>query len=1219
MGIPFLSSRKGIPVYIKRALVYLLAFNVADAKYPNAIGDQDRAAAGGEVFPGRALAFDGLDQCAYVADNGALDVNQASTDFCISGKIKTGSDITTLQHLFGKGSATSISGKYGFFISVGNLYFFRQTSDGYASYIDNITLAVNTEYHLTARIDLSGSKVYLYIDNVLQNAGGTAYVGAFATLSNVYEFVLGAQNGVIGSGYQDYADITIRDVRIYHKDVTSAANLASLQKGEALGDEVAWWFCEGTDLLEVHDSGGTGYHMTAANFDSTSFVEGNWQSLYNKYGYAVNVTGPEMATGWNTAAWWDFVGATWSFNEGVYAEASGGINGCSKASFWTVGKKYRITYTTEDVSGGTLNVPYDGSFVSLQASSSKTDSTIYTPAADAMWIYSLSFIGKLTATSIQAYYDTAIPPDMSTLVNGVPTHDIFGNELTFAGQAQYPAIARDRSCFIGDGVAYWDMTNDITIDRTADSTISFKCKVDNLVDYFWILGNQSEQAFKFLAFIVERLQLETNTNTDSARTVTGVPGDTDWHEWVVRINNSVVSMTKDGVALSMDDSSISDDVTFNRLFGGTTLYYLQGNAEYLTITQAGVVTADWQFVEGQGNTVYDVSGNSNHLTGVNVANNNWGVIDTPTEDYLAEHGANFARAYNGVDDYHSNPVSNYLGSATSGSVKAFVYVDSTTKYVLTSADSASGIVNINFMVVNSKPRILVKGGFTNQINADNALSDGWHLIEWGSTGSAYFVNVDDVSVAISVGSGADDGKWFDTVAGRDDVSIGAVLDSSPTYGDGQVMWVKVDDGVNGDWYYNPVDDTFTDRSALGLTMTASGSDTEQRIVPALSDKSADAVGQVIQYKQGGKNLIPYTYLSAPEVWEIYAADQEVRYGPNMTVNGTFDTDTDWVKQSTWTIANGKATYDKTFNYYIEQDQVLTTGKRYVAHFDILDLTTGTAMLAFTNQTGAVLWGAGYISYSLGSHEISFTSLEDATKFRIYGHTASGSAFSIDNLTLYEETTQTGNNLIDNGGARNAIGALTTTDWADTAGLGDGYATDATPTIVTGNGFSGNAQRIDGTIGEYIQFDTDKFINGQSYLITFKYRADDTFKVENEGVEDVETGIAVNTGDAISKSITYSPAAGAGKLRLTLEATGYLEIDEIEQRTIIDGEFYEPEVLGGDPVIVGINYLLENGNGFRYLTRYVNQTARKDLMLIAADNTLTYEDHIKLLNFCKLDD
>ena len=64
-AIPFVSTMQraaGLPAYIQRALAFLLGKIVEDAEYPNKIGDQDRAASSGEVFTGRAHAFDGVNQ-----------------------------------------------------------------------------------------------------------------------------------------------------------------------------------------------------------------------------------------------------------------------------------------------------------------------------------------------------------------------------------------------------------------------------------------------------------------------------------------------------------------------------------------------------------------------------------------------------------------------------------------------------------------------------------------------------------------------------------------------------------------------------------------------------------------------------------------------------------------------------------------------------------------------------------------------------------------------------------------------------------------------------------------------------------------------------------------------------------------------------------------------------------------------------------------------------
>jgi hypothetical protein len=69
--------------------------------------------------------------------------------------------------------------------------------------------------------------------------------------------------------------------------------------------------------------------------------------------------------------------------------------------------------------------------------------------------------------------------------------------------------------------------------------------------------------------------------------------------------------------------------------------------------------------------------------------------------------------------------------------------------------------------------------------------------------------------------------------------------------------------------------------------------------------------------------------------------------------------------------------------------------------------------------------------------------------------------------------------------------------------------------------------------------------------------------------------------------------------------------------VIDSEFFEPESLGADPVIVGTNYLLENS--WRYATRYFNATKRKDLLLFADDAAITYDEHTDILDFTNNDE
>jgi len=1046
-------SALGLSADIKDSMVFNLGRPVEDAEYPNTVGIQDREAAGGQIFPGRALQFDGADQCAYVADNGDLDINQASTDFVLSGWVKANADGNT-EYYFGKLIGGSVDGRYGFTKGTDNIVdFIWQTSTGSSTIVTSIDGDSDTDWHLfTARIDLSGSKIYVYVDEVLQNVGGTAFTGTFATLNNIYEFYIGAGNAAGGSGGTAFSDTQLRDVRIYHKDITSAADLAALQKGEQLGDEVAWWFCEGTDLLEVFDSAGNnatnGYTLTAVNFDSTSFVEGNWQSLMNKYGYAIDVRGADLMDADKgsfengTDVYTETANNTYSEEIDITAPVGTKIIKCTfvdsnvgvvyypnnNGELSTLGRKYTLSFWYRAAAVGTLD--------SLRYSDGTSLGDIVAVGdmiRDNNWhLASVTFTAVGTANTIRfwwsgagagqimsndgitylPYYDTAIPPNMRTAVDGVPIEDVLHNPITFAGQAKYPAIARDRSCFLTDGSAYLDMANNITVNLVDDSVIAFRLKRNSFGVTQTVLGRNTTNAFSWIYWTAgDAIQIESNTNGDTTRSDIDLVLDTAWHDYEVRVNNGVITMKLDGNSINVVGSPIADDITFNRVAFAQSLYYFDGEMEYLTITQNSVVTANWQFVEGQGNTVYDVSGNGNHLTGVNVDNNNWGVIDTPTEDYLAEYGGNFARVYNGVDDYHSNPVDDYLISASSGSIKGYVYVPATDRVVVFSSSNEGVDVEYILLQVNARELqfyIYPDGEGLKRVESDDLLTVGWHEVEIISTGAAYDMKVDGVSVPFTM-TGDDDGDWFSSNTARENIAMGIIDRLNPIFGLSNIMWVKVDDGVNGDWYYDPAADEFVDRSALGLTMTASGSDTEQRIIPALSDKSADALGQEIQYKQAGANLIPYTYLSMPEdIWELYSADQQERYEGglmdagkgtftlelgeeevlnNEFLNWTDDDPDDWTVAFTEDASNyitqegSKARMVVTTNTKVlRQDNVFEDGKRYKVTLKVDDfngnnlrLSTNSGRIIFNSISSTGIWET-YFDAITPDHQVRIIAL-----------------------------------------------------------------------------------------------------------------------------------------------------------------------------------------------------------------------------------------------------
>ena len=63
--------------------------------------------------------------------------------------------------------------------------------------------------------------------------------------------------------------------------------------------------------------------------------------------------GPELAAGWDTAAWWSVTGSGWTVVDGESVDCDGTDNvSISKASFWLTTKTYRIAITVDVTAGG---------------------------------------------------------------------------------------------------------------------------------------------------------------------------------------------------------------------------------------------------------------------------------------------------------------------------------------------------------------------------------------------------------------------------------------------------------------------------------------------------------------------------------------------------------------------------------------------------------------------------------------------------------------------------------------------------------------------------------------------------------------------------------------------------------------------------------------------------------------------------------------------------
>ena len=122
-------------------------------------------------------------------------------------------------------------------------------------------------------------------------------------------------------------------------------------------------------------------------------------------------------------------------------------------------------------------------------------------------------------------------------------------------------------------------------------------------------------------------------------------------------------------------------------------------------------------------------------------------------------------------------------------------------------------------------------------------------------------------------------------------------------------------------------------------------------------------------------------------------------GSELVTNGSFATDSDWTKQTSWSISGGSANYDfLSDSKYIRQTLLnggFVAGKTYKINFEI---TSGTAYINVSSNASGLI---SLNTYSVGSYSIYVTPSISASDLLFYGRNTSGTAFSITNISVKE--------------------------------------------------------------------------------------------------------------------------------------------------------------------------------------------------------------------------
>jgi len=240
---------------------------------------------------------------------------------------------------------------------------------------------------------------------------------------------------------------------------------------------------------------------------------------------------------------------------------------------------------------------------------------------------------------------------------------------------------------------------------------------------------------------------------------------------------------------------------------------------------------------------------------------------------------------------------------------------------------------------------------------------------------------------------------------------------TPTaYNDGEVLCAKPDDG-SGDFDFS--------RNSAATRVNAQGLVENVQILSS--------------------NLVQNPSFSEEGVQEVSngSFSQE---GVEQISNGSFDTDTNWVKQTGWSISSGTANCDGA-NGSLFQNGVVEIGKSYLCEFEIKSITSGSvAINAGGNTTGVSRTSVG--TYS----EILQVSSGSNNRAYIISQGFNG---SIDNVSFKE------------------VGQ----DWT----LGTGWSIGEDKAVLTNVGYNINCTQSNvTTIGQYykVEFTILDYISGQ---------------------------------------------------------------------------------------------------------------------------------------------
>ena len=117
------------------------------------------------------------------------------------------------------------------------------------------------------------------------------------------------------------------------------------------------------------------------------------------------------------------------------------------------------------------------------------------------------------------------------------------------------------------------------------------------------------------------------------------------------------------------------------------------------------------------------------------------------------------------------------------------------------------------------------------------------------------------------------------------------------------------------------------------------------------------------------------------------------YGPELVTNGGFDSDSDWTKESGWTISDGVAVASSATNgASIYQNAGLVVGKTYEITYQVKDYTSGSVIARCGNAFGTARASNGFFTETVTC---------TTTSNIVIRSNAAGTTLAVDNVSVRE--------------------------------------------------------------------------------------------------------------------------------------------------------------------------------------------------------------------------